>query len=150
VSRSSGLRHIPEGGTDGNGFRVDSSPRRIGFSVAQQIASYPGTCAVGESSGSGGAGHITKQGNSLFALLIGERPAQVHGCAATRKAEVSISPGPAAGAEDRQGRHGHDSPFECNWICGARGLDMSRIDEVQFARGTARKSALGVPLTPSN
>ncbi len=54
-------------------------------------------------------------------------------------AQQVFPPGDAAGTEDRQGSHGPEtghSPV----LDVAQGMGLRAVDEVRFARGTARKS----------
>jgi hypothetical protein len=88
------------------------------FRCGKQVASYLGLVPLEDSSGNRRRlGHITKQGSSIVRFLLVD----------------------AARTEDCESRHG--SPIGCATVLDdAQGMELRAVEEVRFARGTARKS----------
>ena len=104
--------------------------------------------AGGQLSRSGAVGRLQRQSATAgtyhqarefdVALLAGGSGAG-HGAQSSGMAQPVLSPDDAARTEDRQGRHGAETGGS-SVLDDAPGMGLSAVDQVRFARGTARKS----------
>ena len=123
---------------DRTGVRLDH--RQGGaVSVRQADRELSGTGAVGglqRTAASAGTHHETRQ--LAVALSAGGGGAS-HGTQRPGMAQQVLSPGHAARAKDRKGRHGPQTG--CSSVLDvAQGMGLRAVEKVRFARGTTRTS----------
>ena len=109
------------------------------FGCGKQVASYLGLVPLEESSGNRRRlGHITKQGSSMLRFLLVEA-AQVTVRSVPEWRSKYLHLMMRRGTENGQGRHG--SPTRSSSVLDdAPGMGLSAVEQVRFARGTARTS----------
>ena len=117
---------------------IIGTPER--FKCGKQIGSYVGLIPCEDSSaGHQRLGHITKQGSSLLRFFAGRSSAIRSALGFGLEATVR-TPGDAPAKKHRQGGHGPKTRGS-DVLDVAERLGIFRVDQVWFARGTARYQA---------
>src|SRR5438477_2534694 len=109
------------------------------FQCGKQVASYLELVPLEDSSGNRRRlGHITKQGSSMLRFLLVEA-AQVTARSLPQWRSKYLHLDDATRAENRQGRDGAKTSG-APVLDDASGMGLPAVDQIRFARGTARKS----------
>ena len=109
------------------------------FRCGKQVASYLGLVPLEESSGNRRRlGHITKQGSSMLRFLLVEA-AQVTVRSVPEWRSKYLHLVMRTRTEDRQSRHGPPTGGS-SVLDDAPGMGLRAVEQVRFARGTARTS----------
>jgi hypothetical protein len=109
------------------------------FPCGKQVASYLGLVPLEDSSGNRRRlGHITKQGSSMLRFFAGRSGAGHSAQPATVAQQIS-PPEDAPRTENRQGRDGAETSRSFV-LDAAPAMGLLAVEQIRFARGTARKS----------